>query len=147
VHELVDALDAGPILGQRRFTIPDGTSETDLELTAARFGGDLLARVIVDLVAGCAERNRQDESNASYDPWPEPKNYVIDTHREARAAFNFIRGVRERGQQIIIASGDSQIAVFDAVRFARARDTLCDGTNEDWVRFDSGYLLVRLAGQ
>jgi len=68
VFRLVDAMDAGPILAQRRYPIsPDATAGQLCE-ALAREGSHLLLEVLEGLSKGSIREEPQDESEATYAP-------------------------------------------------------------------------------
>ena len=93
VHLLGDRADMGAILAQRDVPVPDGVAGADLEANLARLGGELLARVTQDFVQGSLDPKKQDESRASYHPWPAPDDWLIPAEWTAQRRWNFERGV------------------------------------------------------
>jgi methionyl-tRNA formyltransferase len=144
VHRLSERFDAGPILAREGFTYRDGTTEPELEHDAAQVGAGLLLRALDHLEAGTAEWEVQEESLATYAPWPEPEDYVIDTLRPARAAYNFLHGVAGRGEALFIRDGSTLWRVIDVLGYqldepesrALAPDAFA-------IRFEDGYLVAR----
>lgn len=143
VHALASRLDAGPIYAQRDLRYPDGTPESVLDAMLASDGGTLLAETIGALVADAALPQPQDERLATYQPWPEERDYVIDTRRSARAAFNFIRGVAERPHPVTIETADERFAVASALCFSDRPAPGAGGEEgQRWIRFSDGWLLI-----
>lgn len=144
VHELIGALDAGPILAQERIPVVEGTSEAELETLAAQVGGSLTARVINQLMAGNTQPRAQDEKHATYDRFPEQDDYIVSVREDVETAYRFIRGVRERSDPKVIDTGTDLIPVSDAIRYAPEAEDTSDASGVRWVRFANGYLLVRM---
>ena len=92
VHLMDQRLDAGPIVLQERFPLPDGMTGRELELRAAALGAGLLARSVGAILDGTARPQPQDEAAASAYPLPTAGDYVVTPDRPARWAFNFLRG-------------------------------------------------------
>jgi methionyl-tRNA formyltransferase len=93
VHQVTPELDAGPIVAQATFPLPDGMTGAEFDRQAAALGGGLLVEAIWALAAGRARLVAQDPARASYGPWPREADYLVPLDRPARWAFNFIRGV------------------------------------------------------
>lgn len=102
VHALTGRYDAGPIYAQRYVPYADGTTEAELDVLLARTGSELALRVISQLCQGRAQAVAQADQNASYAPWPEPDDFELDLQGSARSAFNFARGISQRGHPITI---------------------------------------------
>jgi methionyl-tRNA formyltransferase len=118
VHELTDTYDAGPILVQQSFRYPDAISEDRLELLAAEIGARLALHAIHQLVDGSATSHEQDDALASSEPSPAADDYVIDTNRPARHAFNFIRGVAGRATSVTIRTPQRDVNVETALAYS-----------------------------
>jgi methionyl-tRNA formyltransferase len=118
VFRLVDAMDAGPILAQRRYPIsPDATAGQLCE-ALAREGSHLLLEVLEGLSKGSIREEPQDESEATYAPkitkdealirWGEPSKRVHDLVRAlnpAPGAFTFAHGKILKIWRASIANG------------------------------------------
>jgi methionyl-tRNA formyltransferase len=148
VHRLTDALDAGPILAQAAFDLPDGMTGDEFDARAATLGGHLLVDTARALAAGAAWATPQDEHRASYDPWPSAADYLITPDRPARWVYNFVRGVAGDGGPLTLRLGDERLAISEALAFAaegelgaparRAGQTL-------WVQCRPGVVHLQLA--
>ncbi len=93
VHLMDEHFDAGDILLQEAFEIPEGISSAALEQHSAEVGAPLLVRALRMLANGTAQPLKQDEQQASYYSWPREEDFLVPTTRPARWAFNFLRGV------------------------------------------------------
>ena len=105
IFRLVNAMDAGPILAQRRYPIsPDETAGHLCEALACE-GSRLLLEVLEGLSKGSIREEPQDESEATYAPkiakeealirWDESSKRVHDLVRALNptpGAFTFARG-------------------------------------------------------
>lgn len=68
IMRMVEALDAGPILLQRRTTIPPETTYGELLLDLSEIGAQALIEALALLEAGAVVEQPQDESLATYAP-------------------------------------------------------------------------------
>ncbi len=68
IMRMVEALDAGPMLLQRRCAVPPDATAGGLEETLARLGGEALVEALDLIEAGEAEEQAQDDSKATYAP-------------------------------------------------------------------------------
>ena len=93
VHALDDRADAGVVLAQRALAVPPGVHGAAFEQDLARIGGELAVEVLRSLPAGIP----QDETAATYHPWPSTTDWLIPTDRSADWAFDFVRGVGHMG--------------------------------------------------
>lgn len=145
VHRLADRFDSGDILAQQPVPYPDGEREHTLEARLARTGADLALSVVDALVAGNQSSQAQDERGASYESWPSNDDYAIETSQSATHAWNFIRGVADRGVPIRIDTGSGITHVTDAVRFGASGDPPAADVGQVAIRFNPGWLLATLA--
>ena len=122
VHVATGAVDAGPIIVQRRLGVRPGIrAET---LTAALVGSGVHA--LMDALSGIERRIReavpQDESAATRQPWPRAEDFRLDTSWTAERAYRFIEGTRGPATVFTVLGGEGGIEVERAVGFdARAR--------------------------
>lgn len=147
VHALTAALDAGPILRQAAFDLPDGITGATFDARAAALGGALLAEAVQAVAGGTAQPMPQDPARASYDPWPAAADYLITPDRPARWAYNFIRGVAGDGGPLALWLGDQRLPVRAALDY-RAEGELGAAVRAEgdtlWVQCAPGLLRVRL---
>jgi methionyl-tRNA formyltransferase len=143
IHELVDEFDAGPVLAQASHTYADGATETTLERDLAVIGGDLTAGVIQAMSEGRASRVEQRAERATYQSWPTTADYTIDLNRSARSAFNFVCGIQERGQPILLRLPRTTVRIDNVVGWS---DTAQRPPSDDIavITFAEGVLLARI---
>jgi methionyl-tRNA formyltransferase len=147
IHELVDELDAGPILAQVPVRYLDGISEAELERLLSNVAIDSLRILLPAVQRGSHTQIAQDESQATYETWPDIADYTIDTHRSARSAFNFIRGVAAREIPVTIDIGIELIEVAEALACGSGHDLVVrDQSGIVEIAFADGTLRVRPAG-
>jgi methionyl-tRNA formyltransferase len=149
VHQMTDDLDAGPILAQTSFELPDGLTGAAFDETAAGLGADLLVQVARNLGAGRARPVPQDPARATYDPAPTEADYLVPTDRPARWAYNFIRGVADDGRPLAFLLDRKPVPIRAALAYQPTDDPHpvnpvgADGVR--WMRCRPGWLQVRLA--
>lgn len=148
VHLMDERIDAGPILGQARFAVPDGIRGDRLEMQCAAVGAELMVVAIRSLANGTAEPRPQVEELCSYYPWPSAENFTVTTNRPARWAYNFIRGVAHFGGRLLeVHAAGQRLSVQDAIAFEPhgrlGADIVRDG-DEVLVQCTPGVLRARL---
>lgn len=119
IHLMDDGFDSGPILAQRHVPVPGGVSGRSLERELANLGGDLLAETIRLHVIGETNPINQEESRATFAPFPRPSDLLLSTESTAQELFNVIRGVISIVGEIrlrITPSGE-EVTVKQAVEF------------------------------
>lgn len=93
LHVMSDKVDGGDIVAQTHLDRPDGVSEAELEQQCAIRGADLLADKVQQLLHGQPlSRHPQNETDASYYPWPSACDFEVPLGWPARRAFNFMSG-------------------------------------------------------
>jgi methionyl-tRNA formyltransferase len=94
VHQVVEQLDAGPIIRQRQISLPIGKPGDQVWTESAEIGAELLRDVLVDPEVAIQERVPQTSATASYQSWPSSNDLVIDPHQwDAWRVFHFCRGM------------------------------------------------------
>ncbi len=119
VHLMDGGFDTGPILRQHEILVPQGISGTALERELAQLGGKLLVETIKAHVTGETKLINQDESCATFAPYPGVNDLLLSTHSNALELFNVIRGVTLIVGEIrlrIISSGE-EVTVKQAIEF------------------------------
>ncbi len=95
LHYPGEKIDAGDILMQEKVKLTDGISV----LTAKQALGEVAAQGLVDtldkLELGNCPREKQDENRASYQPWPQMKDYSISTTWSGRHILNFVSAYKK----------------------------------------------------
>ena len=144
VHALADRFDRGDILAQQSIPYPDGARESELESILAQAGADLTRSVLDAITTGTQNRMQQDEPHATYESWPTGRDYVLDTNRPALHAWNFVRGVAERGVPVRVATVGGDVFISDAAEFGDAGDPPSAGDGQVVIRFNPGWLLAKV---
>jgi methionyl-tRNA formyltransferase len=117
IHVLDDAVDAGPILAQCSVELLDGVTGFDLETRCASVGGQLLATTVRDVAAGRARPRAQEPDSGSYEPLPQPSDFVVTGDHSARWAYNFIRAAPYWGGPIILECGGASFPISNALSY------------------------------
>jgi methionyl-tRNA formyltransferase len=93
IIRLVQALDAGPMLGSATKTIETDETAEQVEHDLSFLGAALLMRVIHDITAGTAQEVIQDPAQATYAPRLTKSEGLIDWTKSAQQIHNQIRGL------------------------------------------------------
>jgi methionyl-tRNA formyltransferase len=118
IHALETSLDSGDIFAQRSFPIPDGLSYHQLEMLAARQGGELLAQTVAKVAQGNAVRIPQDEAKSSYHSFPETEDFVVQAEQwHAQHVYNFVQGVGVWDGPVFVHSGDYVLTTVQAISY------------------------------
>lgn len=146
VHLMDAAFDTGPILRQRSVPIPEGVRHDDLERTLAVAGADLLVEALLARAAGDRTALTQDATAATADPFPGPRDRVVDAETwAAERAFRFLRAV---GSATVRLADGEVVPIVDAVRWEPSdapRTPTALGPNGRWVDFRDGRVVVEVA--
>lgn len=146
IHVMDEGLDTGEIVAQESFELRDGISGATLGRQCDAIGGRLMAAALRELRAGALARWPQ-PTGGSYEPWPTPDDWRIDTGWTARRAFNFMRGTAEWGQPYMVQAGGEELALSTAIAYepGATLDTpsLRIG-DEVRIQFAAGVLRARL---
>ena len=124
VHVATGAVDAGPIVVQRRFGVEPGIGAGALTARLVRGGVHALVEALPGIERRIREAAPQDESAATRQSWPRTGDFRFDTSWTAERAYRFIEGVRGPGTVFTILGGEDGdgIEVERAIGFdVRAR--------------------------
>jgi methionyl-tRNA formyltransferase len=117
VHVLGDAFDAGAILAQSGLLIPDEMPGDELERQAALLGSDLLLEVISRAGGEALHGSSQNETEASYQTWPNADQLIVDHSWTVQHVINFVIGVRPLGYEPLVDTA-SGMRVVESARLA-----------------------------
>lgn len=145
IHALGPSFDGGPVLAQERVTIPDGFSEKQLETTSARVAVEMLETILARVQSGKPlQPTIQDETAATWAPHPDEDDFRLLPSMTARQAFNFVRGVAERGVPITVRHDGVDHVVLEAITYGTSLSTISPDETVTAVRFRDGYLMAKL---
>ncbi|MCG6938601.1 MAG: hypothetical protein LJE83_10605 [Gammaproteobacteria bacterium] len=97
-HRVVHELDAGDIVAQKNIFPHDGASYEEISMQLAKAGAELLLQLLADLMSNRLSAVKQQAELATYYPYPEKQDFVIDTSWTAQHAYNFMRATNVFGQ-------------------------------------------------
>lgn len=105
VHQVVDQLDAGPIVQQQRINIPIGKPGNELWEESAETGGFLIIKVLHDLESSMERAQLQSEANSTYQSWPSTNDLVINPREwDSWRVAHFCTGVIPLGYQPVVVT-------------------------------------------
>ncbi len=118
LHVIEPAVDAGDIVAQQAVPIPLGARFSQLNAQLAEHGAALVLDVLARGEAGLSvPRTAQDETLASYQPFPREADFRFDTHFTAERAYRFMEGTREWGIPYEVDIGDAVFVLEHALRY------------------------------
>lgn len=148
LHRLTNRYDSGNVLRQRRFDLFDGLTENEFDVLTGRISGELLLQTLSDLSAGTQQEYPQDELKRTYAPHPDQDDFQLDRTGSARDAFNFVRGIGQRGVPILVQYHGRQHVVSAAKGYTDGKsDEILPEPAEGnaTIDFESGRLIADLA--
>ena len=95
LHHMVARADAGDIVDQEACPIDPDDTARDVFMKVTKAAVTVLARTHDAIVAGCAPRRAQDESQATTFGGRGPEDGRIDWDRDAVSIYNFVRALTE----------------------------------------------------
>ena len=98
IHRVEAAIDAGAVLAREAIRIGGDDTLANLNAALATAGARLFARSLDKLLSGNAALTAQDESAATYHPWPKQADFSLDTAWPASRAFRFVRATAGLGR-------------------------------------------------
>lgn len=90
---MVSKLDAGPVIGSRKFAIEDSMGAPEIFTKVQELGADLLEVDLMDYLRGNLYSIPQDESAVTLAPKIKNEEAEINWSLPARSVFNLIRGL------------------------------------------------------
>ena len=96
-HQVTHDFDAGDITNQQKVPVCEGATYTEINLQLAETGAELMLKLLADISHGTLNKTRQNPETASYYPYPQKQDFVIDTDSSAQQAYNFMRSTQVFG--------------------------------------------------
>lgn len=94
LHRMNAYLDTGPVIAQRRLSMPDGISNQQASELLAKAGTELLDIYLEKIAASESVEAAQNESASSTMSYPVDSDFVVSTSWSARHLYNFICATR-----------------------------------------------------
>jgi undecaprenyl-phosphate 4-deoxy-4-formamido-L-arabinose transferase len=116
-HQMVEKVDAGPIIKQEKIAIDRGDTALTLTKKIASIGSDLLREVVDDLRSRNISYTQQDERRASYYGKRTPAMGRIEWDWSSTKIYNYMRGLAYpfpgaffmyRNEKVILWRGESR---------------------------------------
>ncbi|GCE12689.1 methionyl-tRNA formyltransferase [Tengunoibacter tsumagoiensis] len=119
VHFVSEKMDAGDIVAQDQFPLPEGIRFDPLEQLCAERGAALLVQSVWKLMQGTATRMPQDESRSSLQSFPQETDFVVHaTEWDAPHVYRFIRGVSNWHRPLHVYVQKKRLYVYDAIAYS-----------------------------
>ena len=96
-HRVVHAFDAGDIVAQQKVNMDEGASYSEINQMLANTGAELMMAMLSRLSANRCTGTLQNPELASYFPYPEEQDFIVETSWAAQHAYNFMRATRDFG--------------------------------------------------
>ncbi|NOQ90826.1 MAG: hypothetical protein GQ549_07755, partial [Gammaproteobacteria bacterium] len=89
-HKVIADFDAGDIVGSKAVLLDDGDEYQAISLQLANAGANLLSALLAELSGDKVTAIAQEAALASYYPYPQEKDFMLDTRRSAQQLYNFM---------------------------------------------------------
>lgn len=147
LHLVTPELDAGPIVDQKICPFVEGSKRNDIEIMLAESGAVLFTSFITTNSAQSFMGKQQDESLASYYPYPSTDNYEVPSSWSAKHAYNFINGTHSPSGFYTAKIKNQTIYITSALEYS-SNDNILGKTlklkNERLIQFSPGILRVTI---
>ncbi len=118
LHLMDSGVDSGDIVAQSAMALPAGARFAEINAALAETGAELVCDLIDRRRAGIEiPRTAQDESLASYRPFPKEADFRFDTHFTAERAYRFVHGAREWGVPFEMDVGEGTYVIEHVLDF------------------------------
>ena len=148
LHVMTAQFDAGPVVAQNVFTLPDGISQTKVEGLIAQAYVGLLPDFLAALVGNSLVAIAQNTSLMSYQGYPEADDFRVDRQWSARRIYNFICASQHWGRVYPCRVEQQDLLLTSVLGFSEEElpDENCviDGDTVE-LACHPGVLLARLA--
>ena len=147
LHRMTNKFDDGNILSQERVKVGDGVSKSKVMELLAESSCKLVMRMLDDIENKKLIEKVQDNKHASYQSFPEKKDYSISLSWSAKRIYNFVSAYKEKGRGFICEADDKKYNILDVYSYQNTR--YCDDMNSELknsviLSCNPGYILCRV---
>lgn len=148
-HKVIAAFDAGDIVGQQKIRLDEGASYAEISTALAEAGTRLMSVLLSELSAGSLTSRPQVAEMATYYPYPEAADFVVDTAWSARHAYNFMRATHAFGQPFLCRIGSHQYKLDKAIDYVNnaSLDELEVKAKTLYIPCNEGVLMATYTGK
>jgi len=116
-HQVVNDFDAGDIVTQQEIQLEDGAKYSEISLQLAETGAVLMLELLSDLIDDTLTLTPQDAEMASYWPYPEKHDFVIDVNLSAQHVYNFMCATQAFAYPYLCQVGNRQFYLDEALDY------------------------------
>ncbi len=116
-HQVVNNFDAGDIVAQQKVYPEEGAKYSEISLQLAETGAVLMLELLPDLSDGIRALTPQDAEIASYYPYPEKHDFVIDVNCSAQQVYNFMCATQAFAYPYLYQVGTRQFYLEQALDY------------------------------
>ena len=116
-HQVAHDFDAGDIVKQQKVTLDEGAKYSEISLQLAETGAELMMVLLSELSANKLAKTVQKPELASYYPYPDKHDFVIDTSWTAQHAYNFMRATHAFAYPYLCQSGNHRYLLDEALAY------------------------------
>ena len=117
LHRMTENFDQGNIIVQHSTRIPDGFSKEEVTILLAKLASQLILDALPLLEKESISEVEQDEKKASYQSYPQKKDYKISISWTARRIYNFIKANKRLGLEFPCEIDKNVYALTDVLSY------------------------------
>lgn len=116
-HQVVNDFDAGDVVAQKKVHPEDGAKYSEISLQLAETGAVLMLELLSDIIDGARTLTPQDAEMASYYPYPDKRDFVIDVNCSAQQVYNFMCATQAFAYPYLYQVGNRQFYLEQALDY------------------------------
>lgn len=117
VHRISKSFDSGNIVAQQSVKIKDNCRWNKATDLLANIAAELVLNLLDDIEYNCVTEVKQDESKASYQPFPVHKDYEISIKWTAKRIYNFICAYQNDNVYFICKINNKEVKLIKALSY------------------------------
>jgi methionyl-tRNA formyltransferase len=148
IHQLNQHFDTGAIVAQQAIELDDGCDYAQANRVLAGEAGKLVEQLLGDINNNKLEVVEQDETIASYCPYPQASDFNCSHNWSARHIYNFLCGTENFGNPYQCYLSDRILPLSKAIDYdagASQSEDLILENNIAHIRCNPGVLIAALA--
>ena len=117
LHRLSNDFDTGNIVAQQTVNIEDGISQKKANQILSNVAAKMLVQFVDDMKKNHVTEVEQNNSQSSYQPYPNKKDFEISTSWRAKRIFNFISAYKGNTTEFICNVDREEFNIIDVYSY------------------------------
>jgi len=148
-HRVTHDFDAGDIYKQKKVLLNEGDNYVEINQQLAKVGANLMLELLLDCTNGKHVVSEQNLEQASYYPYPQQKDFIVEVKGTAQQAYDFICSTKKFDLPFKCTVDGRTYSLIDALDYDNNGSLESVEIQGDrlYIPFMRGVLIARFTGK